>query len=95
MLAQLGAHVLRELARVAAIELPDPFGDPLEHLRRRQTVGPAGVDPGLELIMDPGHTDHEELVQVGDEDGQELQSLDQRQALVLGELKHAIVELEP
>ena len=68
---------------------------PLEHLGGRQPVGTAGVDPRVELVVDAGDADHEELVQVGDEDRQELQPLDQRQRLVLGELEHAVVEVEP
>ena len=73
----------------------DLLGDPLEHLGRRQAVGAAGVDPRLDLVVDPGDADHEELVEVGDEDRQELDPLHQRQRLVLGELQHAVVEVEP
>ena len=84
-----------ELPGVAAVQRAHAGGDPLEHLGRRQTVRPAGVDPRLELIVHPGDADHEELVEVGDEDGQELQPLDQGDRLVLGQLQHAVVEVQP
>jgi hypothetical protein len=41
------------------------------------------------------HTDHEELVQVRGVDGEELDALEQRRGVVLGQLEHAFVELEP
>jgi hypothetical protein len=42
-----------------------------------------------------GHANHEELVEVGGEDRQELAALDQRQRLVLGQLQDAVVEVQP
>ena len=95
VLGERRADHVGELARVAAVLLAHLLGDPLEHLGRGQPVGPAGVDPGLDLVVDAGDADHEELVEVGDEDREELQALDQRQRLVLGELEHAVVEVEP
>ena len=78
----------RSCSRTLSDDLP-------EHLRWGHAVGTAGVDAGFDLIVDAGDADHEELVEVGDEDRQELQPLDQRHRLVLGELEHAIVEVEP
>ena len=43
----------------------------------------------------PGHPDHEELVQVGGENGEEAHALQQRDRLVFGEFEHALVESEP
>ena len=80
---------------VAAILAGGRARDPLEHLGGEQAVGAARVDPRLDLVVDAGDADHEELVEVGDEDRQELHALDQRQRLVLGELEHAVVEVEP
>src|SRR5579875_452509 len=45
--------------------------------------------------MDARDPNHEELVEVGDEDRQELDPLEQWQGLILGQLQHAIVELQP
>jgi len=49
-----------------------------------------------DLLLEPRHADHEELIQVGGEDGQELGPLDQRDAVpVPGEIQDAVVELKP
>ena len=66
-----------------------------QHLGRGQAVGAARVDPRLDLVVHAGDADHEELVEVRGEDREELQPLDQRQRLVLGQLEHAVVEVEP
>ena len=95
MLGELWPDDVAELVRVTAVELAHLLGDALERLGRQQPVGAAGIDPGLDLVVDTGHADHEELVEVGDEDGQELDPLHQRQRLVLGELQHAVVEVQP
>ena len=71
------------------------LGDPLERLARRQPVRPARVDAGLHLVVQTGHAHHEELVEVGRVDREELHALEQRRSLVLGELEHALVELQP
>jgi hypothetical protein len=42
-----------------------------------------------------GHSDHEELVQVVLVDGAELDPLQQRDAGVLRQLQHAVVEVQP
>ena len=47
------------------------------------------------LLAQPGHADHEELVQVRREDRQELHPLQQRIVRVLGLFQHARVELQP
>ena len=51
--------------------------------------------PGGDAPLQPGHPDHEELVQVGGEDGQEIDPLQQVQVRVLGELQHPGVEGQP
>ncbi len=45
--------------------------------------------------MHAGDADHEELVEVGDEDGEELHPLQQGQGRVLRELEDAVVEVKP
>ena len=52
-------------------------------------------DAGLHLLLQAADADHEELVEVGAEDGQELEPLQQRHLRVLGLLQHAAVELQP
>ncbi len=78
-------------------------GDELEHalanggelLVGGPAVGRAGDLAGLDLLAQAGHADLEELVEVAGEDGQELDPLEQRVALVTGLVEHARVELEP
>ena len=95
VLGELGADHILELARVAVVEVAHALGDLVEQLARRDSVRPAGVDAGFDLVVHTGHADHEVLVEIGDEDGQELDPLEQRQRLVLGELEHPVVEVQP
>ncbi len=52
-------------------------------------------DPGVDAALQPGDPDHEELVEVGREDRQEVRALEQRLRAVLAEFEHALVEPEP
>ena len=64
--------------------------------RGRHAVGAgADGDAGLHLLLQAADADHEELVEVGREDGQELEALQQRHRRVLGLLQHAAIELQP
>ena len=58
-------------------------------------VGRAGDLAGLDLLAQAGDPDLEELVEVAREDGQELDPLEQRVALVARLVQDARVELEP
>ena len=51
--------------------------------------------PARDLLLQPGHPDLEELVEVVLEDREELHALEQRQVGVLGQRQDAGVELEP
>src|SRR5204863_6312258 len=73
----------------------DLLDDSVDRLRRGQTVGAAGADPGLDLVVQTGDAHHEELVEVRRPDREELRALEQWDRLVLGELEHAVVEVEP
>ena len=90
------ASRLGELDALALDELAHPRADAIEHLggqqlaRRARPVG--RVADGFEQL---GHAHHAELVEVGREDRGEAQPLEQRHALVAGELEHARVPLEP
>ena len=53
-------------------------------------------DTSVDTTFEPGDAHHEELVEIGGEDGQELRTLDQRDALVIGgEVEHTPVERQP
>ena len=67
-----------------------------ERLRRRQPVGRANARGRPRPSSSrPGDAHHEELVEVLGEDRGELDALEQRERVVLGELEHAGVELDP
>ena len=53
------------------------------------------LDPGVQLLLQSGDPDLEELVEVAAEDGEELEALEQRIRGVRGFFQHARVELEP
>ena len=69
--------------------------DRLEHFRRRHPVRADIRRPAVDLLLDAGHPDLEELVQVRRKDGQELDALHQWLAPVLRLLQDAPVERQP
>jgi hypothetical protein len=71
------------------------LADRVDLLVGAQPVRPAGVPARLNLLVQVRHPHHHELVQVGLPDGGELRPLEQRHGRVLGELKDAVVEVEP
>jgi hypothetical protein len=64
-------------------------------LRGGQAVGPGRAVPGPDAALQPRHAHHEELVQVGAENGEELHALEQWDARIPGLFEHATIELEP
>ena len=65
------------------------------HLARQQPAGRPHRDPGRDASFQPGHPHHEELVEVGREDRQELGAFQQRQVRVLGQFEDSLVERQP
>ena len=53
------------------------------------------LDAGVDLVVQTGDAHHEELVEVRRVDRAELHALEQRHPLVLGQLQHALVEVQP
>ena len=53
------------------------------------------ASPGGTLLDETGHTDHEELVEVGADDGQEFEALQEGQLVRKPLLEHPVVELQP
>ena len=92
---QLGDDLVAEQRRLPLAELTGRRPDLLEHLARHQPGRRPHGQPGRDPPLEPGHADHEELVEVAGEDRQEPRALEQRQALVLGQLEHPLVEVEP
>src|SRR6266513_4252418 len=90
-------HVGSEDAILLGDELVHPAFDGGELLGGREAVGPVvlRLDPGVHLLLQAGHPDLEELVQVGAEDREELEALEPRVRRVGRLIQHAGVELEP
>jgi len=95
LLRELRADSRLPLARVPRGLCRHPLHYLLDRLRGGEAVGTARVDPGLHLVVQAGDAHHEELVLVRRPDGEELGALEQRHLLVLGQLEHAVVEVEP
>jgi hypothetical protein len=96
LLLERGANRALEHLALALELLARALGDAIDRLRGRQAVGPARVHARVDLVVQTGDADHEELVKVAREDRQEPEALQQRHAVaVLRELQHAVVELDP
>ena len=59
-----GAELVLEAARLAVGELDDPLAELVDHLRRRAAVRARVAQPGVDLVVQAGDADHEELVEV-------------------------------
>ena len=66
-----------------------------EVLRRGQAVGRAFDGGAFDLLFEAGDADFEELVQVGAEDAEELDALEQGRGRVQRLLQDALIELQP
>ena len=76
--ASAGRRLVVEAARWRSHELDDPLAERVDHLRRRAAVGARVAEAGVDLVVQAGDADHEELVEVRREDRRELQPLEQR-----------------
>jgi hypothetical protein len=78
-------------------QLVRPSVDGRELLGRPEAIGAVvlRLEPRVELLLQAGDADFEELVQVGAEDGKKLDPLEQRVAGVARFLEDARIELEP
>ncbi len=95
VVGQGGAQAPFKALRQPLAKRERALADQGDRLRRRAPVLARHLDTGIDLVVQPGDADHVELVQVGRVDGAELHPLQQRQLLVLGQLEHALVEVEP
>ena len=92
--ASSGTIWSRKMRVLAAHELLDPRPDHLQLLARAQAVDRPGAHPGGHLILQRGHPHLVELVEELGEDGHELGPLEQRDAVVLGQVEQAGAEVE-
>ena len=84
-----------KICRVIRDQVEDPRPGGGQLLVGGPAVGRAGDLAGLDLLAQTGDPDLEELVEVAGEDGQELDPLEQRVALVARLVQDARVEVEP
>jgi hypothetical protein len=75
-------------------ERPRPLRDARQLLLRREPVRAGARGAELDTLLQARDPDLEELVQVRGGDGEEADPLEQGQAVVLGLLEHALVELQ-
>jgi hypothetical protein len=87
--------VLEEAAMLCADQLVDASRHRRHRLRGRLPIEPRPLIAGMDATLRRCHADHEELVEIRAEDGEELDALAQRHARILSLLEHAPVELEP
>src|SRR5713226_7349380 len=87
--------LLQEAPVLLVHQLVHAGGHRGERLRGGHAIGPRRLVARGDAALEGGHPDHEELVQVRAEDGEELHALEQRHARVLRLLEHAPVEFEP
>ncbi len=92
---QLGIDPLAERPGVPHGQLAGQLQRIVEHLPGQPDAGPLNRETCHHPAHQPGHPDHEKLVQVGREDGQEPHPLQQRDRLIFRELEHPLVEPEP
>ncbi len=88
LLAQAGIRFGQHLA--------NGLTDAVDLLAGRHAVR-AGTDqdPGRHLLLEAAHPDHEELIEIGREDRQKLQALEERHRRIKGLLQDATIELQP
>ena len=77
------------------VEFQGSIPDRLDLLSRREPIRSTGIDPGVDLVPEAGHPDHEELVEVRRIDRAELDPLQEGQVDLLSNLEDPLVEVEP
>jgi len=92
--AQLPCHPLEDLP-AAHLHLAHQLVALADLLPRREAVDRELLDAGDHLLLEASDALHDEAVEVGAGDRDELDALEKRPALVLGLVEHARVEAEP
>src|SRR5690349_543074 len=93
--AQFWLDIVEPATPVALGHTVDHAPDSAQLLGGRLAVGRAAGHTGGNLLLDAGHADHEELVEIGTEDRQKLHALEQRVAFVECLIQNTAVEFEP
>src|SRR5207302_1965358 len=91
---ETGQQFMTEDAVLPLDQIVAAARDCLQLLRRRHRVRTGLADMARELLLQPGHADHEELVETDAEDGKEAQPLQKRNLRIARLLQHALDEGE-
>ena len=94
-LLQGGSDLVGVDLLMAGGELSGPGSDQVQLLGWRQPVDGGNGDAGVHPLVELGHPDLEELVQIRGEDRQELDAFQHRETGVFGDRQHSFVEVEP
>ena len=94
-LASCGPTDVAPARGVPLDQLGGARADALELLVGGQAVGAVGLQARGGPALEAGDANHEELVEVRGEDGEELGPLERQGRLVLGQLEHPGVEVQP
>ena len=73
----------------------DPLTDGGEGFAGAEAVGPVGVAAVFQQLFEGGDADFEELVEVGADDGEELEPFQEGLGGILGLLEDPLVEFQP
>ncbi len=95
VLGQGSAQALFEAAGQPPAQIQYPLADQGDRLGGDTPVVTWVLHACVDLVAQAGDAHHVELVEVGRVDRAELHALEQRNALVLGQLQHPLVEVKP
>ena len=95
MLGQRRAQSAFEAVGQPPAQLEHALADQGDRLGGDTPVLAGVLDARVDLVVQAGDANHVVLVEVGRVDRAELDALEQRTRLVLGELQHAVVEVQP
>ena len=92
---EAGADFLTPASVLVCDETADAMGDGGELLCGGKAVGSGGLRAGLHDLFEPGHADLEEFVEVGRDDAEEFEALEERGGGIFGLIEDALVEFQP
>ena len=85
---------MKELVLIGR-QLVNALGDGLQRLAGCIPIRSGGLDVGINLPPDASDPNHEELIPVARDNGQELYAIQERDGGVLGLLQNASIEIQP
>ena len=92
---EAGQDLVQQTVRLDFEQRTQTLGDELQLSSRCQAIRRQGAWVCFELFLQARNADHEEFVEIGREDGEEFQSLEQPQRSVQTLFQNTRVELDP